>query len=474
VTAPGRGHAVVLGASLAGVLAASVLARHFAAVTLVDRDDLPDSPLPRTGLPQARHVHQLWSSGGRAIDLLLPGMTRRLFDAGAKRIGIPRQHVSLTAYGWQHRFPESQYMVSCSRPLLDWAVRERVLADGRITVRSGTRAVAVLGDARRVTGAVLRAADGTTVELPADLVVDATGRASGLRRWLADLGVGEVAEDVVDSGITYATRTFRVPDWVGADFPGVSIHADHRDGRPGRNGQLLPIEDGRWIVTLSGTRGGEPPAADDTFVAFAGSLRHPVIAELITAAEPLTGVQRSRSTANRRLYYERVPTWPDALVVIGDAMAAFNPVYGHGMVAAARSAAVLDAELRRGGTTAEVVRRTMTGVAAVVDEPWALATSQDICFPDCRTSSSDARLTRHAGARQDFADLIGATATRHPVVSAAVVEVTTLSSSLDCLQEPAVVAALRSGPTHPVLDAPPFTADELAMLRRSGRPALVS
>ncbi|AYF31943.1 enterotoxin [Micromonospora tulbaghiae] len=477
MTAPrtSSGHAVVLGASLAGVLAAAVLARRYAAVTVVDRDELPPEPQPRTGLPQARHVHQLWSSGGRAIDQILPGMTAQLFAAGAKCIGIPRQHVSLTAFGWQHRFPESQHMISCGRPLLDFLVRQRVLADERITLRAGVQAVGVTGDARRVTGALLRSvADGSTSELPADLVVDTTGRASAMRRWLAELGAGEVTEDVVDSGITYATRTFRVPDWAGDDFPGVSIHADHRDGQPGRNGQLLPIDGNRWIVTLSGTRGGEPPAGDDEFVQFAGSLRHPIIAELVAAAEPLTSVQRSRSTANRRLYYELVPDWPAGLVLLGDAVAAFNPVYGHGMVAAARSAGVLESELRLGGAPAEFARRVMRGVAAVVDEPWALATSQDICFPNCRTVSRDPRLTRFAGMRQNFADLVGATATRQPVVSAAVVEVTTLSSSADCLGSPDVVVALRDGPTHPVLDGPPFTPEERARLRRSGRAKLAA
>jgi 2-polyprenyl-6-methoxyphenol hydroxylase-like FAD-dependent oxidoreductase len=462
------GHAVVLGASLAGVITASVLARHFDAVTVVDRDELPDAAQLRTGLPQARHVHQLWSSGGRAIDRLLPAMTDELFAAGAQRIGIPHQHVSLTAYGWQHRFPESQYMISCSRPMLDWLVRRRALADDRITVRPQTQAVGLLGDARKVTGVAVRSmADGQNTELYADLVVDATGRASALRRWLTALGAGHVVEDIVDCGITYATRIFRAPESVRGDFPGVSIHSDHRDGQPGRHGQLLPIEDGRWIFTLSGTRGAEPPASDDGFIKFAADLRHPLLAELIAVAEPLTSVQRSRSTANRRLYYELMPQWPDGLAVLGDAIAAFNPIYGHGMVAAARSAAVLDAELGRGGPIGEIVRRAMRDIAAVIDEPWALATSQDICYPQCRTVSRDPRLTRHAGTRQGFADMVGAAGTRQPVVSAAVVEVTTLSSGIDCLQTPEVVAALRSGPSHPELDGPPFTEAELAMLGRN-------
>jgi 2-polyprenyl-6-methoxyphenol hydroxylase-like FAD-dependent oxidoreductase len=469
--------AVVLGGGLAGMLAAHVLARHFDAVTVVDRDSLDaPGPQPRTGLPQARHLHQMWSSGARVLDTLLPGLTQQLFQAGAKRVSIPAGNVLLTAYGWQHRYPGAQFMLSCSRDLLDWTVRERVLADRRIAARGRTQAVGLLGSAEAVTGVVVRSvADGDTAELPADLVVDATGRASASRRWLAELGMRPVEEDVVDAGITYATRLFQVPEWVDGDFPGVSVQPDHREGRPGQNGHLLPIEDNRWIVTLSGTRGGEPPADDDSFTEFAGSLRHPIIAELIADAEPLTRVQRSRSTANRRLYLERAADWPDGLLVLGDAMASFNPAYGHGMVTAARSAAVLHRELEAGDAAPATIRRVVRGLADVVDEAWTFATSQDICYPNCRVTSRDIRLTpQHAAARKELTDRVGMAATRQPVLASALFDVATLAAPASSLQEQHVLDALRTGLTDQPLDAPPFTSDELAMLRRANRRAVTA
>ncbi|MFY1614721.1 FAD-dependent oxidoreductase [Micromonospora sp. WMMD736] len=468
----GRRRAVVLGGGLVGMLTAHVLARHFSAVDVVDRDELhTPGPQRRTGLPQARHLHQLWSSGARVLDALLPGLTQQLLQAGAQRVGIPTGNVLLSAYGWQHRFPEAQFMLSCSRDLLDWTVRERVLANPRITVRSNTEAVGLLGSAEAVTGAAVRpVVDGETTELAADLVVDATGRASASRRWLAELGMPPVEEDVVDSGITYATRLFRVPDWVDGGFPGVSVQADHHARRPGQTGYLLPIEGDRWIVTLSGTRGGEPSADDDAFTEFAGNLRHPIIAELIAGAEALTRVHRSRSTANRRLYLERADDWPAGLLVLGDAMASFNPAYGHGMVTAARSAAVLDRELEAGDAGPATIRRVMRGLADVVDDAWAFATSQDICYPNCRVTSRDIRLApQQAAARREMTDAIGMTAARQPTLASALFDVATLAAPASSLLEPRVLNALRTGPTHPPLDAPPFTPDELAMLRRANR-----
>lgn len=460
---------VVLGGSLAGFLAASVLARHLDSVTIIDRDELPDGPYPRKGVPQARHVHQLWSSGAHLFDELLPGTTDRLFAAGAYRIGIPGQHVTLSAYGWQHRFPDSQFMVCCSRPLIDWTVRQQVLRDERITVADRTEACALLGTADRVTGVRLRSLDrGEVWDLIADLVVDASGRGSAIQNWLADLGIHDIQQDIIDCGIVYATRLYAAPVEV-AGFPLVSVYGDHRAQQPGQNALLFPVEGNRWLVTLSGTRGGEPSGAEDAFLEFARGLRHPIIADLLAMAEPLSPVRRTRTTTNRRNYYDRLTQWPDGLVVTGDAMAAFNPFYGHGMVSAARCAVEIDAQLSGSGLADGMAFRAIQRIAAAIDQPWSLATSQDICYPGCRSVTSDPRLTRHAGKRQEFSDRAGELAMRHPVVSAAVLQIASLSGPETCLEDPEVGAALQSGPSQPALQEPPFTDMELAAIDRARR-----
>ncbi|MFE9424111.1 FAD-dependent oxidoreductase [Kitasatospora sp. NPDC006697] len=457
----GTTRAVVLGGGLAGLLAATVLARHVDQVTVVDRDSLPAGPEPRKGVPQGRHAHLLWSGGARAIEALLPGTTERWLAAGARQVSVHQDMLSLTAYGWQHRFPGTQFMIACSRPLLDQAVREAVLAEPRITLRERTGAQGLLGDPERVTGVLVQGE-----EVAADLVVDATGRGSRLEQWLPALGLPVPEIDRVDPGIVYATRIYRAPHGMAAAFPVVSVYADHRDGRPGRNGVVLPIEGDRWMVTLSGTRNGEPGGTEAEFTAFANALRHPVVAGLIAGAEPLTGVQRTRSTASRRLFCERAERWPAGLLAIGDALAALNPVYGHGMSAAALEAVALDGVLAADGLGGAATARAQQAIARAVDDPWIFAASQDICYPDCRTEVGDPRLTVQAGERRRFAELIGATAIRSPALSAATTAVSTLSAPSGSLEDAAVLAELRKGPQRPELVQPPLKASERELLAR--------
>ncbi|WP_329223485.1 FAD-dependent oxidoreductase [Streptomyces sp. NBC_01485] len=464
--------AVVLGAGSAGMLAATVLARHVDRVTVFDRDRLPQGPEQRRGVPQARHSHVLWSGGGQVVESLLPGTVEALLAAGAHRISLPEQMVSLTAYGWQHRFPATQSMIAASRSLLDWLIREAALRESRITVREETDLVGLCGDAGRITGVTVRPRQrgGAPAVVEADLVVDATGRGSPLKRWLTELGLPPVREDVIDAGMAYATRVYRAPAGVGA-FPLVSLYADHRAGVPGRNGMLLPIEEGRWMVTLSGTRGSEPPVTPEGFDAFLRTLRHPLIADLVAGLEPLTPVHSSRSTANRRLFYDRLARWPEGLVVLGDALAAFNPVYGHGISSAALSARELDRALDGHGLAPGLAQAVQRTLGAVVDTPWSLATSQDIRYPDCRSDTQDPRLGRYAEEHQRAADLVGTFTVNDPLVSAAALEVSTLAGPPDRLQAPDVRAVLAGGAHLPPLTAPPLTAQEH---RAAGLPPLLT
>lgn len=231
--------AVVIGGGLAGMLASAVLARHVDRVTVVERDVFPDGPELRKGVPQARHAHLLWSGGARAIESLLPGTLKELADAGAHRLYLPRDIVWFTPYGWQTRFPGSQFMITASRALLDWVVREQALKNPRIEVLQETGVTGLLGTAARVTGVRLRDAAGQESELAADFVVDTGGRPSQTLKWLPELGLPEVEEDVVDTGIAYATRVYRAP--AGAEtFPMVNVAAAPAPASPAATAPSSP------------------------------------------------------------------------------------------------------------------------------------------------------------------------------------------------------------------------------------------
>ncbi|MEU6536672.1 pyridine nucleotide-disulfide oxidoreductase [Streptomyces sp. NPDC047000] len=455
--------AVVLGGSLAGLLTACALAC-FTRVTVVERDVLPAGPQPRRGLPQARHAHMLWSGGVLAMEELLPGIGVELAAVGARRTPVTTDVVALSAQGWFRRWPESHHVVLASRDLLDATVRARVLSDGRIGLLDGTEALGLTGTDLAVTGVRVREPGGRERVLEADLVVDATGRGSSAPRWLTSLGLPEAERREVDSGLVYASRLYLAPEGARDGFPVVNVQPAPRHGRhgsgggPGRSGWLLPIENGRWIVTLSGTRGGEPTAGNADFVPFArDGLRHPLLGELLEHAEPLTDVTLTRSTVNRRHHYERMPVWPDGLTVVGDALAAFNPVYGHGMSVAAQSAVRLRDTVRRyGWGSPGLSRRVQRAVARPVGAAWDLAIGQDVFYPGA---------TEHGPTLRDrlvsaYVARLMHTATGNGRMARRVTDVTSLEHEPPVLLTPGTLLAAAIGPLKPPLPGPPLTPEE--------------
>ncbi|WP_405661308.1 NAD(P)/FAD-dependent oxidoreductase [Streptomyces sp. NBC_00079] len=454
-----RPRAVVVGGSVAGLFAAAALAE-FADVTIVERDTLPEGPEPRRGVPQARHAHLVWSGGVKAFDELLPGVVEELVEKGARLVHIMGDMVSRAPNEiWFRRFTATHHRnLVCSRDLLDAVIRARVLADDRVMLRQNTTALALAGDAARVTGVRVRSGD-EDLTLSAELVVDASGRGSHAPGWLTDLGLPQVTEREVNAGVVYATRLYRAPgSTADAAFPIVNVQANPANA-PGRGGIILPVEEGRWIVTLSGTRGGEPTADADAFADFALSLGDPVIGGLIKDAEPLGGVTTTRSTANRRRYYEKLPHWPEGFTVLGDAIAGYNPVYGHGLTVAAQCALTLRTVLRSASLTAPgTARRLQRAAARPVAAAWDLAVGQDAFYPGA-TDTPPTALERFLAR---FVDRAVATGARHPRALGALLDVMSLEKPAIRLFSPDMLIPMLFGPRKPHLQDPPLTDAERA------------
>lgn len=368
--------AVVLGGGFAGVLAAAVMARHVDSVTIVESGWYPPGPGQRPGLAQGYQNHVLVAGGARALETLLPGTLASLAAHGAHWRDLSGGALIHGAEGWFRRHETGAYLISCSRWLTDYVVRQRALADGVAAVRERTRVLGLLGDATRVTGAVLRHASGQTDTIEADIVIDATGRRSPAPRWLAELD-GQAAEGVrettFDSGLAYSTRLYQAPPELAAAIPAVMLHPRPLAGQPDRGATLYPIEGDRWVVTLTGTRGGEPPGSESGYAEFARSLRSPVIAELMAAATPIGRVRPYRATSNRRRFFEHVRL-PAGFLVIGDALVAINPIHSHGLSVAALSALRLDRELERRGAEPAAFPELQAVMAAEADRSWRMAT----------------------------------------------------------------------------------------------------
>ncbi|MER6678431.1 FAD-dependent monooxygenase [Streptomyces sp. NPDC000983] len=453
-----RPTAVIIGASATGLFAAAALA-DTADVTLVERDLLPEGPLARRGVPQARHAHLVWSGGVHAFNDLLPGVVEEVVARGGRLVHIMGDMVSRAPNEvWFRRFLATHHRnLVCSRNLLDAVLRERVLAHKRLTLCQNTTALGLEGDANRVTGVRVTTSGGDTTTLRADLVIDASGRGSRTPQWLDDLGVPAAKERQVDAGVAYSTRLFRAPHSAAChDFPLVNVQANPAKA-PGQGGIIVPVEDGRWIVTLSGTRGGEPTSDPNAFIDFALGLGDPVIGELLKDAEPFGDVATTRSTANHRRYYEKAKHWPDGYLVLGDAIAGYNPVYGHGLTVAAQCALAVGDIVRTTPLTASgTARRLQRAAARPVGAAWDLAVGQDAFYPgatDTPPSPVERFLAR-------FVDRAVETGAANPRALGALLDVMSLEKSATRLFSPDMVMPMLFGPKRPPLQGPPLSEAE--------------
>ncbi len=375
--AAGNEHAVVLGGSMAGLLAARVLSDHFARVTLVEREPLDGGAAPRKGVPQGRHVHALLAQGLRILDRFFPDLRAALVAGGAV-VGDHCQDFRWYHFGgYKANFASGLEAIFVGRPFLESEVRRRVLALPNLTRRLECDAEGLTATADRaaVTGATIRErASGRAEELAADLVVDATGRGSQAPKWLGALGYAAPPEAQVKIDIAYTSRLFRRrPEDVVGRF------VVPEPPRERRAGGAFPIEGGRWLVTLACYLGERAPQDDRGFLEYARSLPAPDVAEVIADAEPLTEAVVHTFPASRRRHYEKLTRFPARFVVLGDAVCSFNPVYGQGMTVAAMEAQVLDAWLRDGGLRDP--HRFFARLAKVVDIPWMLAVGEDFRYP---------------------------------------------------------------------------------------------
>jgi flavin-dependent dehydrogenase len=373
---------VVIGASMAGLLAARALSSHFERVTVLERDPLPEGGEPRRGVPQARHVHVLLRGGLRVLEDLFPGIGGEI--GGCGQLADMSADLWWYHFGvWKLRFPSGIASFFCDRPAFERAIRRRVEALGNVAFQAGTPAegLAIDGDGR-VDG--VRTAGGT---VGADLVVDASGRGSRAPRWLEELGYPrpQVTEVGVDVG--YVSRVFRIPEGYAHPWKVIAIFPKPPGTR--RLGIMYPLDTGRMLVTLGGWCGDYPAPEEEACREFAATLPVPDVHRFLEIAEPLTPIHLHRFPSNRRLRYERMPRWPAGLAVVGDAACSFNPIYGQGMSVGALQAAALDealGRLRRRGRDlagapgfARSFQRRVAGLATV---PWLLATGEDFRYPE--------------------------------------------------------------------------------------------
>ncbi len=436
--------AIVVGAGMAGLPAARVLADCFEQVVVLERDALPPNAAHRTGTPQAWHTHALLRGGQQALGDLFPGFEQDLVSDGAVplKVGLdlrfeipgfdpfPQRDLDLTFH-------------AMSRPLVEFAVRQRVEQYANILIREHCRArdLVASDDGASVSAIRFESGQGRSETLTADLIVEASGRGNLASAFLKSIGRAPPEETIIGVDITYATGVFSIPDDAPGDWTGVITFDAPAQG--GLGGIMLPLEGNRWIVTLVGRHGEKPPDDAGGFLAYAQQLRTPTIYNAIKRAGQLGNIARFGFPASTWRHFERVEEFPRGLLPFGDSLCRFNPVHGQGMSVAAQEARLLHGLLQRcasdRGTLIGLTPAFLSEAAQLIETPWALA-----AVPDLADAKTEGERPEDLEERLAFSEALNRIAAEDPAVHKLLVEVLHLLKPRSALGDPDLVERVKA------------------------------
>lgn len=374
--------AVVLGGSIAGLFAARVLADAYDEVQIVDRDVLVGTKGPRRFCPQSQQANGFLARGVQVMEELFPGITQELIDAGA-----PKGDLSGTCRWYAQGLRLKQVhgdlaAIGVLRPVLEWHIRERVQAIPNVVFveQHDILGLTTTADNSRVTGAKVQARDENTEKvIEADLVVDATGRGSRTPVWLEQLGYAKPEEERKKIDLVYVTQHYRLRP--GADPFGQDT-AMNQIAHPGlpRGNVFFKVDDGQLELTTYGLLGDHPTTDQNELYAWVKSLGAKDVYETLRYADPVDKPVAFRFPTTLRRHYQKLDRFPEGLLVTGDAVTCFNPVYAQGMSVAALCAITMRQHLHSGA--APIPLDYFRDLAKdAIDASWDLTNTVDLTFP---------------------------------------------------------------------------------------------
>jgi len=374
--------AVVLGGSIAGLFAARVLADAYDEVHIVDRDVLIGNRKPRRHCPQTYHANGLLARGVHVMEELFPGLLQEFLDAG-----VPRGDLSGTCrwYAQGNRLKQQDgnlVTIGVTRPVFEWYIRERVQRIPNVTFveRHDILGLTTTADKSRVTGARVQERGTSTAKIiEADLVVDATGRGSRTPVWLEELGYEKPVEERKKIDLVYVTQHFKLRPGVDPFQGDVAINQIAFPDAP-RGNVFFKIEDGNLELTTYGMLGDYPPTDPHELRGWLKSLPVKDVYEAIRYADPIDQPVAFRMPTTLRRHYQKLTRFPDGLLVTGDAVTCFNPVYAQGMSVAALCALTMRQHLHSGAAPVPLdYFRDMARDA--VDASWDMTNTVDLSIP---------------------------------------------------------------------------------------------
>jgi 2-polyprenyl-6-methoxyphenol hydroxylase-like FAD-dependent oxidoreductase len=440
-------HGIVIGAGIAGLAAAGALAGYFERVTVLERDALPAKADARPGAPQSNHPHALLIGGLRALCELFPGFDRDLSEAGAVALhGGPDAREELPGY---NPFPQRDFgwiVYAMSRPLIERVAGRRLQQLTNVTLRGQCRALdLVAADDGSIAAVRCETTDGAHEMLPADLVVDASGRGALTSALLKEKGWPQPKQTSIGINISYASTTFAIPkgerEWkLVITLPDMPAHT--------RGGLIMPIEGDRWLVLVSERHGKLPSIDGIGFLDWARRLRTPTIYEAIRDAEPLDKIHLFGFPESSWRHYEGLSDFPRGLIPLGDAICRFNPVHGQGMAVAAQEAVVLkDLLQRRVGEKrplAGLEQAFIAGVQPMIAAAWSMA-----AIPDFAHSETTGERPADLENSLRFGAALMRVAARDPAVHRVAMAVRNLIEPPSALRDPELVRRVQAEMAEP-------------------------
>jgi 2-polyprenyl-6-methoxyphenol hydroxylase-like FAD-dependent oxidoreductase len=373
-TPPASSHALVIGGSIAGLLASRILSDHFAKVTVVERDDLPNTPTPRRAVPQEYHVHLLLQRGKRIIEDLFPGLMAELEAQGALVADLSHDVKCFQAGRWKGRWKTGITAHYCTRTLLEYVLRRRVRAIPSVQLFDRSEAQPVfLGP--EVIGAKIIAIGGSDRFERTDLVVDASGRGSKSAHWLKDAGLTDVPTEEIITKLGYVSAPFLPSTGTPRDWK--VLLCLPRLPQDKRMAVISPVEGGRWMVTAGAWFDQQPEPDHRGLLNYLRALPVPDLFEAVQSASPLDQPRRFRMLGGLRRRYDLVSRWPSGYLVIGDAVCSINPIYSQGMSVSALQAEAMGKAIALHGDDLGAVQRA---ICAAVETPWQQAAAVEHRF----------------------------------------------------------------------------------------------
>ena len=395
--------AVVIGAGIAGLINAKILSKHFDQVIVLEKDEVSKDILPehRKGLPQAHHQHILLMKGRELFETIFPGFDNELAKMGAPELSYSNDIALFVGHGKLPRFPSFLKVRPCRRTWIDSLVRKRIAALSNVQFKSNIQVehLDFNNIENRVTGVIYSeyhpstsSTENPKVKLKADLVIDCSGRGSKITKWLKELSFPDVSSTVIDPKLGYASCLLKIPENYSGTR-GIEV-APHAPDNP-RAAGLWEVEHGTWLLTLIGMAGAYPPNDFTGFKAFADSLPTSAISDTLNTAERISDIQSFRGTKNIWRHYEKMTAYPNGLLVMGDALCAFNPLHGQGLTLIAQGAQLLDRLLEQGkkyNYSNKWAQQFYRKSNRVFLSAWMFAISEDMRWPETMGRKVDWKL----------------------------------------------------------------------------------